>query len=252
MPQHELKNFIIVIPARYNSSRFPGKPLAKIHSKSMLSLVWEKCVKAVGAANVIIATDDKRIINHCKIGKMKCLLTSKKCLTGTDRIIEISKKIKREFYINVQGDEPLVKPGDIKKIIKASIKNPDYIINGMSKITNKDDYRNLNIPKLVINMDNQLLFMSRAPIPANKKDQFVKAYKQVCIYSYPRDVLQSKYIFNKKSELEKIEDIEILRFLEIGYKIKMVKLSQNSIAVDTPSDLKKVVSYLNKYNEKNL
>ena len=211
----------------------------------MLSMVWEKCIKAAGSINVIVATDDKRIINHCNINKMQCLLTSKKCLTGTDRIIELSKKIKRQFYINVQGDEPLVKPEDIKKIIKESLKNPEYIINGMSQITNRDEFRNLNVPKLVTDRGGYLLYITRAPIPMDKKNNFIKAHKQVCIYSYPSTILKSKKIFNKKTDLEKIEDIEILRFLEHGMKIKMVKLSKNSIAADTPSDLRKVVSYLN-------
>lgn len=252
MHQNEIKNFLIVIPARYNSSRFPGKPLALIKSKSMLQMVWERCIKVAGNKNVIIATDDNRIANHCKEKKMKFLLTSKKCLTGTDRVIEISRKIKRNFYINVQGDEPLVKTYDIKKIINESIKSPSFIINGMSKIKKEEDFRNVNIPKLVVQKNNDLLFISRAPIPTNKKNSFTNAYKQVCIYSFPSSVLRSKKIYNKKTELEKIEDIEILRFLELGYKIKMVNVSENSIAVDTPTDLKKVVRYLNKNNEKRL
>ncbi len=245
MLQFKKNDFLLVIPARYNSSRFPGKPLAKINSKTMLQMVWEKCVKAVGEVNVLIATDDERIGNHCKLNNMHFSLTSKKCLTGTDRLIEIANKIKRKFYINVQGDEPLVKPTDIKKIIRESFKNPKLIINGMCQITNKDEFTNLNVPKLVTNKDNYLLYMSRASIPANKKNKFTRAYKQVCIYSFPRNVLKSKKILNKKTSLEKIEDIEILRFLENGFKIKMIELSRDSIAVDTPSDLRKVISFLN-------
>ncbi len=245
MPQHKKKDFLVVIPARYNSSRFPGKPLAKINSKSMLQMVWEKCVKAVGEVNTIIATDDERIVNHCKLKNMQFSLTSKRCLTGTDRVIEIANKIKKKFYINVQGDEPLVNPTDIKKIIRESLKNPKLIINGMCQITNKDEFKNLNVPKLVTNKDNDLIYMSRASIPANKINKFTRAYKQVCIYSFPRNIIKSKKISNKKTSLEKIEDIEILRFLENGFKIKMVELSAGSIAVDTPSDLRKVITFLN-------
>ena len=233
-------NYLIVIPARFNSKRLPGKPLLKILGKTMLTRVWESCVKVDGKEKVLVATDDRRIALHCKEKGMNYVITSKLCKTGTDRIIEVSKKIRRDFYINVQGDEPLVSSSDIKKIIKAYSNNSSYIINGMSRIQFEEDFRSLNVPKIVTDKENNLLYISRSPIPITKKNLFQNAYKQVCIYAFPRKILMNKNLFNKKSNLESIEDIEILRFVENGFRVKMVKLSNNSVAVDTIKDLRKV------------
>ena len=116
-------NFIVVIPARFESSRFPGKPLADLCGKSLIQHVWEKCVSAVGEQNVIIATDDDRIRIHCDKKEMNVIMTSSSCLTGTDRMYEVAQKIDKNFYINVQGDEPLIEPEDIQKILQVALKN---------------------------------------------------------------------------------------------------------------------------------
>ena len=117
-----MTDYIIVIPARYKSTRFPGKPLIDIFGKSMLQRVYEKCKKITNEKNIIIATDSHIISSHCKLNKMNFIITSNKCLTGTDRVAEVAKKIKKKFYINVQGDEPLVQPKDITKILIKSKK----------------------------------------------------------------------------------------------------------------------------------
>ncbi len=238
-------NFIIVIPARYASTRLPGKPLVKINGKTMLQRVYEKCCLAVKKKNIIVATDSKKIADHCKKKKLNFLMTSKKCLTGTDRVAEVSKKIKRDFYINVQGDEPLIKVEDLIKIINYAKRNPNKIINAMCSIKNRIDYFNSNIPKLVFDNSKNLVYMSRAAIPSNKKNKFIKSYKQVCIYSFPRKML--KIFSNQKVKTlnEKIEDIEILRFIDLGFKVKMIEVSESSIAVDTKKDLMKVRRILN-------
>ena len=238
-------NFIIVIPARYASSRFPGKPLAKINGKTMLERVYEKCCLAVEKKNIIVATDSKKIVDHCKKKKLNFLMTSTKCLTGTDRVAEVSKKIRRDFYINVQGDEPLIKATDLIKVINYAKKNPNKIINAMCGIKNRKDYFNFNIPKLVFDKSKNLVYMSRAAIPSNKKNKFVKSYKQVCIYSFPRKMLKTFSNQKVKTLNEKIEDIEILRFIDLGFKVKMIEVSESSIAVDTKEDLKKVRKIFN-------
>ncbi len=240
MLQNKEGNFLIVIPARYNSSRFPGKPLAKIIDKTMIQMVWETCVKASTKENVVVATDDIRIIKHCQDIGMNYILTSKKCKTGTDRVIEVSKKIKYNFYINVQGDEPLISEKDIKKAIVSFNENKNHIINCMTKVVNVEEFKNINVPKVVINNNNELLYISRSPIPISKNNKFQKAYKQVCIYCYPREILLLPNIFNKKGRIETIEDIEIIRFLELGYTIKMLELKKSTVAVDTPQDLYRV------------
>ena len=243
-------NFLVVIPARYKSSRYPGKPLANILGQSMIKRVYDKCIAAAGKGNVIVATDSKQISDHCNQENINFILTSKKCLTGTDRVAEVAKKKNKFFYINVQGDEPMIKINDLKKVINFAKKNPEKIINAMCKINEKKDFFNLNIPKVVFNKKNNLIYMSRAPIPNNKINQFKKAYKQVCVYSYPKKMLKIFSSVNKTNN-EKIEDIEILRFIDLGYKVKMIEVSESSIAVDTKEDLNKVIKVLRNASKKN-
>ena len=235
-----MNNYLVVIPARYQSSRFPGKPLADIHGKSMLRRVWDKCIRAASPEKILVATDDDRIKGHCKENGMQVEMTSSSCLTGTDRLYEVALKRKSDIYINVQGDEPLVSPNDIKAVIDASQNEPEITFNAMCQINEKADFRNPNIPKVVTQKDCRLLYMSRAPIPTNKNLKFEKAMKQVCIYAYPRDVLIAFGSLKEKTPLESIEDLEILRLLELGYKVKMIEVSGSSVAVDTPKDLEKV------------
>ena len=235
-----MNDYLVIIPARYQSTRFPGKPLVDIHGKSMLRHVWEKCVEATSPGRVLVATDDDRILEHCQNHDMQVELTRSDCLTGTDRLYEVAQKRKSEVYINVQGDEPLVSPVDIKAVIEASQKEPEITFNAMCQINEEADFRNPNVPKVITQKDGRLLYMSRAPIPTNKKLEFEKAMKQVCIYAYPRDVLIAFGSFKEKTPLESIEDLEILRLLELGYEVKMIEVSGSSVAVDTPKDLEKV------------
>ena len=231
----------IIIPARYQSTRFPGKPLINILGKSMIRRVWEQCEKAIPSKNIFVATDSEKIKNHCLENNIQVLLTSSDCLTGTDRVYEASKQIQAETIINVQGDEPLINPADIKKVIEESKRYPNKIINAMCPILEEKDFRSINIPKVVVRKDFQLLYMSRAPIPIDKINSFSKAWKQVCIYAFPKNALKSFSLEGSKTPLEFLEDIEILRFLELGYDIKMIEVSTSSIAVDVPKDVKRVV-----------
>ena len=230
---------VVVIPARYNSSRYPGKPLAKLLGKPMILWVAELSAKAVGKENVYVATEDDRIFKTVSKQGFNSIITSKNCLTGTDRLAEVAEKIVADIYINVQGDEPIFNPKDLKKIIENSKQNSNLVYNGFSKILEKKDYNNPNIPKAVMCNNNFLIYMSRSPIPGNKLNRFRYSHRQICIYSFPRSLLL-KFSNNKKTFNEEIEDIEILRFLDLGYKVKMVKMSNDSISIDTKSDLKKV------------
>ena len=233
-------DFLLVIPARYQSKRLPGKPLLDIDGLPMIIRTFNQCNRAVHKSKIIVATDDQRIQKLCEKEDIKTIMTSKKCLTGTDRIAEVSKKIKKDFYINVQGDEPICNPEDIRKIIKYAKKFPKTIINGFTEIKDKRSFYSPNIPKIVFGNDGNLLYMSRAPIPSNKSNKFIKAWKQVCIYSFPYDTLKAYTSVKKKTPLEAIEDLESNRFIELGYKIKMLKMSNVSIAVDTKEDLFRV------------
>lgn len=238
---------IVVIPARFESSRFPGKPLAKIHGKELILRVIEKCEKVVNKKNIYVATDSLKIKNFILKNNYNCCMTGKKNLTGTDRVAEIAKKIKSDIYINVQGDEPLVSPNSIKKIINSKIKNFNKVICGYTKIKNFENKQNPNIPKVVFNSNEELLYISRSAIPGSKEKFSSHTYfKQVCIYAYNKDELTTFKNCKKKSYLEDIEDIELLRFFELGKKIKMEKTVASSVAVDVPSDIKLVERILKK------
>ena len=167
-------------------------------------------------------------------------MTSSRCLTGTDRVAECAEKLDSDIFINVQGDEPLFNPEDIKKLLNESKKYPKDVINGYCEILDERDFRNPSIPKVIIRPDGRLLYMSRANIPSTKKLNFVKAWRQVCAYVFPRKSLMEFKSLKKKTPLEDIEDIEILRFLELGMEVRMIKLSDNSIAIDRPEDVRKV------------
>lgn len=235
---------VIIIPVRYDSSRLPGKPLEILEGKSMIQRTYERCIKSLPKKDVYIATDSFKIKEHCEQFKAKIIMTSISCLTGTDRIAEASKKIECDVVINVQGDEPIINPKDIKKVIDAAKKYPGEIINGMSIINNKDEFFNPSIPKVIARSDGKLLYMSRGGIPTTKKLDFTSAWKQICIYAFPINCLKTFSKKKNKTPLEQIEDIEILRFLEIGYDVRMVELSGSSFAVDTPTDLENVRKYL--------
>jgi 3-deoxy-manno-octulosonate cytidylyltransferase (CMP-KDO synthetase) len=230
----------IIIPARYNSSRLPGKPLIKINKIPILIRTYLQCAKAISPKVIYVATDHIKIKKECDKWGVKVVMTSKNCLTGTDRVFEASKKIKADIFINVQGDEPILNPNDLKLLIKQSKKYPNEIISGYCKISRKEDFKSVSIPKIIKSEKEYLIYASRAPVPFNKNKKFVKAWKQVCIYAFPKKYLKIFYNQKKKTPIEAIEDIEYLRFLELGYRIKTLKMSSKSIAVDTKKDLKKV------------
>jgi 3-deoxy-manno-octulosonate cytidylyltransferase (CMP-KDO synthetase) len=235
-----MSDFLLVIPARYRSKRLPGKALLDIKGQPMILRTFNQCKKAVPRSKILVATDDKRIQKVCIENNINSMITSKNCLTGTDRIAEVSKKIKKDFYINVQGDEPICNPEDIKKIIKYAKKFPHQIINGYAAIKDKKTFFSPHIPKLVFDNNKNLMYMSRAPIPSNKANSFIKGWRQICIYSFPYNSLKKFSSIKKKTNLENIEDVESNRFLELGYNIKMLEMSNLSMSIDTKEDLAKI------------
>ena len=237
-------DFAIIIPSRFESSRFRGKPLALINGVEMIIRTVLQCKKVSDEVPVYVTTDDQRIVECCKKHNIDVLITPPSCKTGTDRVYLAAKEINIQTVINVQGDEPLIDPDDIIKVMSLALHCPRAVINGYADINNESDYFNVNIPKVIIDKNERLVYASRAAIPANKKQTLVKARKQICIYAYPKSALRSFYEWGKKTPLELIEDIEILRFLELGFQVKMVKLSGTSIAVDIPEDIAKVERYL--------
>jgi 3-deoxy-manno-octulosonate cytidylyltransferase (CMP-KDO synthetase) len=244
-----MNKYIVVIPARMASSRLPGKPLIDINGLSLIRRTYLQTIKAVDPGLVYVATDHKDIVAHCNQLGMQVVLTSPDCLTGTDRVAEVAAAIDAEYYINVQGDEPLMNPDDILRTIDAINSFPGDVINGYASVKEGDLYLSLTIPKVVFRPDGRLLYMSRSPIPGNKTGKFIKSWRQVCVYAFPKNALMQFAELKNKTPLEGMEDLEILRFLEMGYEVRMIELSQDSIAVDTPEDVEKVIAVLNKMND---
>ena len=229
----------IIIPARYGSSRYEGKPLIKINNIPLVIRVIRKCIKALNKQNVFVATDDKRISTVVEHYGYKYIMTSKKNLTGTDRVAEASKKIDANIIINVQGDEPLINPKDILKVIDQKKKKMSHVVCAYCELREDENPIRRTIPKVVFNEMEELIYISRSPIPVSKKKESkIKYFKQVCIYAFTKNELNFFRDFKRKSKIEKIEDIEILRFFETNKKIKMVKVSNSAVAVDEPSDKK--------------
>ena len=232
--------YLVVIPARFESSRLPGKALIDICGIPMIVRTYRQCIKAAPPEFVIVATDDERIKNICEDEGIRVVMTSVGCLTGTDRVAEVARHIQANTYINVQGDEPLFNPADLSVLIKVAMENPSDVVNGYCPITEEAAFRSPSVPKVVVRPDGRLLYMSRGAIPTNKKLGFAQAWRQVCAYAFPKAALEDFSACTEKTALEEIEDIEILRFLELGWDVKMVQMSEASVAVDHPEDVETV------------
>ena len=236
-----MKKFVIVIPCRLNSKRLKEKLLRKVNGKEIFLHTFERCCLATTRENIYIATDSYKIINLCKRKNINVVKTSSKNLTGSDRINEFSKKILAQSYINVQGDEPIIDPKNIKKVIKYNNIDNKRVYNCYTEISYKDALK-ISIPKVILNNKNELIYMSRSLIPFNHSNTKTKYFKQICIYSFPRNIL--KLFDNKKTTIEKNEDIEILRLVEKGVTIKMINVKTKSFAIDTIQDFKKLKKLL--------
>ena len=239
-------NPCIIIPARYNSSRFPGKPLAKIAGETLISRVVKIAYEVLDPAHVYVATDSDLIRKHCSETNIKTIMTSDKNLTGTDRIAEAALCLNYDYYINLQGDEPTVDPLDLKLCIKLGKQYPNHVINFYHPIYDTNP-SSTSLPKVVFNESNDLIYISRSLIPGGKdKDNISKNYnRQVCIYGFNKKHLSSFASLERKSLLEEKEDIEILRFFDLNIPIKVFLSRSCGPAVDYPSDIPKVINYLN-------
>jgi len=235
------KRIGIIIPARYESTRFPGKPMVDILGKTMIQRTWSNCCSAIHKDQVYVATDNETIASHIKNIGGNVILTSSDNLTGTDRVAEANQTLGFDIVINVQGDEPIIDPSDIKKVIESALENPNLIINGYARISDDQEYYSRTVPKVVFSTEGVCLYMSRSPIPGSKTQGFGGAFKQICVYAFPKEALQFFSEFNSKTPLEEVEDIEILRLVESDLKVKMVELSGSNLAIDVPEDLDKLL-----------
>lgn len=230
---------VAVIPARYQSTRFPGKPLADICGKPMLWWVYQQVKKCNRILEVYVATDDKRIEQVCSNLRMNCLMTANTHQTSTERLLEVASKIPSDLYICVNGDEPLIAPEVIDAIIPSSIPDDFYVSNLMTEIKNPVEVVDFTNIKVVFGSDGNALFMSRSPIPYPKSSMEFGYYKHVGVLIYSLSALQF-FAQTEKGKNELIEDINELRFIEHGKKLRMVPVVSSTLSVDTPKDLEKV------------
>ena len=207
----------------------------------MIIWVAETAAAALGKHNIRIATEDYRIADVVTKFGFHSIMTSADALTGTDRLWEASKQISGDIYINIQGDEPTINATDIQKVMTAKENFPNHVICGMSRLGDDENPHNKNIPKVVTSCDERMIYMSRAAVPASKTKNLVSSdyWKQVCIYAFNKNELNAFGEFGRKGVLEEIEDIELLRYLDLGIPIHMVELAGSSYAVDVPEDVAK-------------
>lgn len=242
-----MKNIVAVIPARYQSSRFPGKPLAMIDEKTMIQRVYEQVKKVDDISRVAVATDDERIYNTVKRFQGESVMTGS-CSCGTERVYEAAKDFACDIVINVQGDEPLIKPEMIQELIDA-FKDDEVVMATLCKeITEAEDVNNPNIVKVIRDKNDNAMYFSRYPIPFNRDGRSdIKYFKHIGVYAYKKDFLK-KYVQMEKTSLEIAENLEQLRILESGYKIKVKETVYDSIGVDAPEDILKVETELKNVN----
>ena len=235
---------ICIIPARYGSTRFPGKPLAQIHGKPMIQRVYEQAMKCASLQHVIVATDDERILSAVRDFRGNAVMTSSHHPSGTDRCAEAIQKITGDFdvVINIQGDEPFIKPAQIELLCSCFQKEGTGIATLIKKISLHEELFNPNLVKVVIAENGEALYFSRSAIPhqRNVSQSYWLGnglfYRHLGIYGYQRNVLE-KIVALPLNELEKAESLEQLRWLAHGYRIQTAITDDETIAIDTAEDL---------------
>ncbi len=233
-----------VIPARYGAQRFPGKPLALIAGKSLVQRVYEQVAQAARLDKIIVATDDTRILEAVEAFGGDALLTSPDCATGTDRVAEVARAYESEFIVNIQGDEPLLRPEMIDQLVAGIQDDSDCRMATLArKIESAEVLANPNVVKVVVAGTGDALYFSRSVIPYVRDGGRATHYKHLGIYAFRREFLL-EFVGWPQSELEKIEKLEQLRALDHGVAIKVLITPHDSIGVDRPEDVKLVEEIL--------
>lgn len=224
-----------VIPARYKSSRFPGKPLVDICGKPMIWWVYQQCLKVHEIDELYVATDDDRIETICNEYSMNVIMTSDIHKTGSDRVGEVATKIEGDLFINIQGDEPCIEPKMIQQVIDIFKEDKSVYFGSLRKeIHDKDEIEAYSTVKVVTDYKDDALYFSRNVIPSNIKDgALARVFRHVGIYAYKKDFLLN-FVNMEQTELELGEGIEPLRAMEQGYKIRVRETEFDSIGVDLP------------------
>jgi 3-deoxy-manno-octulosonate cytidylyltransferase (CMP-KDO synthetase) len=238
---------LAVIPARHASTRFPGKPLAPIAGKPMIQHVVERVRGAQTVSRVVVATDDDRIKTAVEAFGGEAILTRHDHHTGTDRVAEVATHITAEIYINVQGDEPLIDPETIDALVSGMREDEAVqIATPCTAISHVDDIMDPNVVKVVRDFDGNALYFSRAPVPwVRDRAASVNAthWKHLGLYAFLRDALLD-FPTLPPGDLERIEQLEQLRWLENGFRIRVIETSYDAVSVDVPADIERVEKLL--------
>jgi 3-deoxy-manno-octulosonate cytidylyltransferase (CMP-KDO synthetase) len=242
------QNVIGVIPARYGSSRFPGKVLAKIAGKPMIQWVYQQASQSQILDQLIIAVDDPRVLKCVEEFGGKAVMTGADHPSGTDRIAEAVEKIQTDIVVNIQGDQPLIDPGMIDEAVQPLLEDRTVLISTIKTKISEEEFSDPAVVKVVVDENDFALYFSRSLIPYPRDKVAVNVYEHVGLYVYRKDFL---LMISKmpQSYLEKIEMLEQLRVLERGYKIKVVETKSKhaaGVSVDTPEDIARVEKFLEK------
>lgn len=229
-----------VIPARYQSTRLPGKPLQMIGGKPMIQWVYEGACSARFLDEVLVATDDERIVQAVHDFNGKVELTSPNHPTGTDRLAEVARRNPADVIINIQGDEPLIQGEVIDSIVRPLIDDPGLAMSTAKfRLTDPEQIKEPSVVKVITDENGDALYFSRAPLPYPRNGQHAVYWKHIGLYGYRHDFLL-KYIELPQTMLELSESLEQLRALGYGYRIKVIEVAADSVGVDTPEDLERV------------
>lgn len=238
---------VVVIPARYGSTRLPGKPLVMLAGKSMIQRVYERAKMAQRADQVIVATDDERILKAVEGFGGEARMTRGDHRTGTERVAEVAAHVSGDVFVNVQGDEPLLDPVAVDAAVNALLEEPAaQVATVATPIQAAADIMDPNVVKTVLDFDDNALYFSRAPIPwvrDTSAKMVVRHLKHLGLYVFQRDALL-EYPTLPQGELERIEQLEQLRWLENGWKIRVAEVEHDAVSVDVPADVERVEKLL--------
>lgn len=248
MVQVKMK-IIGVIPARYSSTRLPGKPLADIHGRPMIWWVYQRAILVKRLDEVIVATDDNRIFNVCKENNMRVMMTASEHQNGTERLSEVAKKTDGDIYVTIQGDEPLLENTTIESVIDTLLSEKNIPCATLKvKYKNPIDVINMTTPKVVVDLNNDILLFTRSAVPYPKGFLDYYIYKPIGVYAFKRKTLL-EYGSLSMGPIEKAEEIELLRLVEHGYKIRVLEIESETIAVDTYKDLERIRNIIKNNNK---
>lgn len=235
-----------IIPARLESSRLPRKPLRVICGKPMIVWVYERAHQAKCLERVMVATDSQEVLSVCRQSCIPAALTSAGHRSGTDRLVEVMERESADVYVNIQGDEPMVTPAHVELLVRPFERHPETQVSTLKVRVRAEEARDPNVVKVVTDLEGRALYFSRAPIP-HDRDSAGRAryFKHLGLYAYRAQALR-RFSTLKPSQLEQLEKLEQLRFLENGISVTVVETTQDTIGVDTEEDLKRVEEYFRK------